>query len=395
VKPVARLFALLAVAGFLTMSSADAPSQAGAADRPGIAVPLVKASALQQLAMRTPTHGYGLFTSWGGKYCQDVVGDTSNGGATFSSFVLVQRWTCNGTFPEDSLALDGLGDVFVYGHGFFASYDDGATWVAVPHTGHVLQVVAIGQSVWIVEALCGPHATQTCPLRVATSWDGGRNWTIPPVQPTGAVGFASTQAPVQGETWLVRQGATAYVLSHGSEKYESTTTSPYWVTTNGGAAWQRRVLTCAAGVGSLVMSAAPDGTLFAVCGSGVSAGSEDKSTSVSFDEGRTWRVVTSCLTDARAAKLCVGYLGSVDAVSRSDGYVTGWRSPLHVTHNAGASWTDPGQVGNPNGSPAQVYFFNSSDGFALGELNTEASPVAIWWTHDGGKRWTMRLPVTT
>jgi photosystem II stability/assembly factor-like uncharacterized protein len=369
------------------------PMRAGAIN--GAVVSSVKVSGLQDLSMRNQSDGYGLFASWGGRYCQDVVGRTDNGGVSFSRFVQVQRWSCDGTYPTDQLTAAGPGSLFLWGHGFFASFDGGATWDAVPHTGHVLQVVAQGSSVWIVEAVC-VRGEALCPLRVAVSSDGGRTWARTASQPTGAVGNAESVAPVQGETWLVRSGTTAFVLSHGSEKYGSDTTSPIWVTSNGGSTWQRRTLTCAAGVESLVMSVAPGGKLFAVCGSGVSAGTESKSVSVSFDQGQSWRHLAACVFGNGLHLICGGYLGEVDAVSASVAYFLGWRSPLFVTRDGGTKWSrvERGIVGNLNGGPAQV-FFSGSDGYVLGELDTATSPIAIWSTTDGGAQWSTTTPKTS
>jgi hypothetical protein len=382
--------ALAAIVAF----SAVQPLRAGA--NGSTVVSSVKASGLQDLSMRNRSDGYGLFASWGGRYCQDVVGRTANGGVSFSRFVQVQRWSCDGTYPTDQLAATGPRSLFLWGHGFFASFDGGATWEAVPHTGHVLQVVAQGLSVWIVEAVCVRGET-LCPLRVAVSADGGRTWGRAPSQPAGAVAYAESVAPVQGETWLVRSGTTAYVLSHGSERHGSDTTSPVWVTSSGGATWQRRTLTCAAAAESLVMSAAPGGKLFAVCGSGVSAGTESKSVSVSTNQGQSWRHLAGCVGGNGLQLICGGYLGEVDAVSASVAYFLGWHSPLFVTRDGGAKWSrvERGIVGNLNGGPAQVSFFNGSDGYVLGELDTATSPVAIWSTTDGGARWSTTTPKTS
>jgi photosystem II stability/assembly factor-like uncharacterized protein len=143
------------------------------------------------------------------------------------------------------------------------------------------------------------------------------------------------------------------------------------------------------------MSASPNGTLYVVCGSQWSAGSEIKSASVSKDQGRMWRASPSCAA-RDLARFCGGYLGSVDAVSESTAYVIGWRSSVFVTHDGGARWSifEKGAVGNANGAPSEVHFFDPDRGFVLGELDTDSAPVAIWSTSDGGASWSMILPRT-
>jgi hypothetical protein len=178
------LILVIALASQVVGPVTASPAPSGQVER-------VAANELSELAMLTPKVGYGLFTTWGGTYCQDIVGSTSNGGASFSRFVLVERWSCDGQYPQESLMANSRGVLFVYGHGFSASYDGGKSWEEEPHVGIVRQLVTEAGSLWQVDAAC--HSGESlCPLRVMISSDGGRTWGQTPTPPKGAYGYATT-----------------------------------------------------------------------------------------------------------------------------------------------------------------------------------------------------------
>ena len=156
------------------------------------------------------------------------------------------------------------------------------------------------------------------------------------------------------------------------------------------------------GVESVSLSAAPDGTLLAVCAGGGGAGSQGKSALRSSNGGVTWTVQSSCLIGSPATApgtscetLTSGYLGGIDAVSPDTMFLYGWRSSLLVSHDGGALWqaVQPLTVYTRAGFE-QAIFFNASDGVVLGEGGDTNEAVTLWSTNDGGTKWTSVLPQT-
>jgi photosystem II stability/assembly factor-like uncharacterized protein len=209
----------------------------------------------------------------------------------------------------------------------------------------------------------------------------------------------------QAQTWMVRTSqSSAYVLQHGvANPQGQANAAALWFTTNGGTSWSERSIPCATGpASSIALSAAPDGTLLAVCAGEPGAGSQEKSALRSTDGGVTWTVESSCpMPGAGSASgtscdtLAFGYLGGIDAVSPDTVYLYGDRSSLLVSHDGGALWqaVQP-LIGDTSGGTQQVIFFNASDGVVLGEDGDTNEVATLWKTTDGGGQWTTVAPKT-
>jgi hypothetical protein len=349
--------------------------------------------------MVTPSSGYGLFDVSVTGACEVVVGKTSNGARTFGSQVVVEHWNCgSGYYGGSSISADDFGDVFVWGHGLWISNDRGATWAAVPHVGHVLSVSSVDGSLWLVSAVCPSPRATLCPLRVETSSDRGRSWVEPIAQPLGAMG-QSYPAPANGTSPLVRVSTdVSYVVS--DDVNFSARGEPMWETTDGGASWHERLVRCAGRVQSVVLAAAPSGSLVAVCGYEGSAGFQSKSVSTSVNRGSTWHVYGRCGPsdlkpyDRNAVVLCSGYLGEVVAPAPQSVFETGCRSSVNVSRDWGARWATVRPVmGNTGFCNAEIDFVNPTDGIVLAATSTR--PLAIWQTFNGGRTWKMYFPAVT
>lgn len=405
---------LLAVLGLLS-GCAGRSHLVGSApsSRPTNAVPITSTTesaqttpTLERVAFFDQEQGYGLFEqrSADGSLCTWLIAKTTDGGAHFDRLGTVDSWSCANNPDASFLAFDDHGDGFVYGPQLFVTHDGGRTWTAHSEPGTVLAVSALGYSIWMVEARCNstnaPASDATCPLAVFESADGGRNWGPAPSEPQGAAAGAAAPSleSAQGQSWLLRVNqSSAYVMSNPtSTQNGSSNTVPLWHTNDGGVSWMPEQVPCGLSALSAVMDRAPDGTLVAVCAGEPSAGFQPKSMSVSSDEGVNWSVESQCADrlapQCTSSPLSYGYLGSVSATSPSTVFVTGVRSPLVATHDGGASWNADQSIGDVNGSPAQVVFFDATNGIVLGRENTGTSPVVIWHTADGGGSWSELTP---
>jgi photosystem II stability/assembly factor-like uncharacterized protein len=328
----------------------------------------------------------------------------TNGGATFGPLVPVTSWNCADNAPVRSLAFDDHGDGFIYGPDLFVSHDSGKSWTTSTQPGAVLAVEALGLSIWMVESGCPSASTAaTCQLRLLESTDGGRTWSSSSAAPANAVGNPYLGQGAGGQTWLVRiSKSSAYLLSNPATNPQGlgSDEARLWFTTDGGASWSSRSIRCGIYALSVVLSAAPDGTLLAVCADGPEAGSQVKSALRSSDGGVTWTVQSSCpFTGSGSSPSCgteplnFGYLAGIDALSADTVFLFGDRSSLLVSRDGGAHWqaVQP-LIGDTSGGTQQAIFFNSSNGVVLGENGNNNDVSTLWTTSDAGTHWTAVVP---
>ncbi len=357
---------------------------------------------LTAMAFLNPATGYGVFQGQGSGGCRDLVGRTSDGGSIFTGLVPVTAWNCGSGAPVRALAFDDHGDGFLYGPGLFVTHDGGRSWASGAQPDAVLAVEALGSSVWMLLSGCPsshPGTFGPCHLRLLESTDGGRTWPTSPPLPTSAIFLGSLPDGAQGQTWMVRVGqSSAYVLSTPVASGPGPDEDPFWFTSDNGASWSTREVPCSVGALSVVLSAAPDGTLLAVCATEPSAGNQPKSTVRSTNGGLTWTTESSCPPAASTAENCggalnKGYLGEIDATSSEQAFLVGDRSSLLVTDNGGIEWQEvEPPVGGTDAGTDQVIFFNGSDGVVLGQNGNNDEAWTIWHTSDDGVRWTAVVP---
>ena len=390
----------LLIGGSLTLSDVQSANPATSTSTTVTPRP---ALSLETIAFSSPTNGFGVFTeeTLSGRTCRDFVGHSADGGAYFGSLVHAMSWNCYKNEFSSSLALDGHGDAFLYGPWLYVSHDNAKSWTRSPQPGAVLDVAAVGHSVWTIESIC-THvekvSLERCPVRLLESINGGRTWeqsrTVPPHLITGLLSDGAND-----QTYLVRTSRSAAYLmlaplpnSHGA-----TRVIPLWYTSNGGHTWSNRPVPCGIGALSAVLSAAPDGTLMAICAGQPSAGEQGKSVLESTNGGRTWVTKNRCLApgtpSCSTSNIDFGYLGGIDLVTSSEAFIVGGRSSLQVTHDGGSRWqvVQP-LIGGSAGGTGQVVFFDASHGVVLGQNDNNNEDSTLWSTVDGGKHWTALLP---
>lgn len=325
------------------------------------------------------TIGYVLVSATTGKGCEIAVEKTTDGGANLAKSVPIapcSRFT-RGLTGSARLAVDDKGDGFVYGKTLYATHDGGSTWQAVPEPGQVLDVEAVGSSVWMFVGQC---KTPSCFVVLMESTDGGSTWHRSPVEPPI---LATTTDPR-----LVRlSNVSAYVLTAPRhDAFGEPDTVPMWFTSDGGHSWVQRDVSCPIDSFDVVTSAAPGGKLFAVCAENPAAGSQPKSVVVSINGGATWSAAGPCTTailngECITKALIGGYLGTLVSTAPTVVYLTGHRSAVYETTDGGATWTRVG-VTPPTGNTA-LTFFNEEDGLVLSDNFART----LSRTNDGGATW--------
>lgn len=282
---------------------------------------------------------------------------------------------------------------YVFGpSGLLVTSDGGAHWsqvVTLPGTLQRAIPIAAGpkgENVWATFTKCTgpPGVTESCPVGVAISLDGGLRWrdvTDPPV----------TEAPSpEGGDVLARYSLdTAYVVSYGA------TGGGLALTRDGGSTWRRLADPCSGRWAQVDLAATPGDQLWLVCGAETAAGAtmQPKVAYRSFDGGRTWRLMASS-GFAPGAPVPVGQLPLSGQVSQL-ATITGERAwvgvgglGVLVTLDSGRTWRLAQGFGT-SGSPSPavgVTFNNNLDGWAI-EFRRgvwQTTDALDWHLVDGG-----------
>jgi photosystem II stability/assembly factor-like uncharacterized protein len=381
---IARIVAPVIIAGGALALWPVASAQSSSTSTTSLSNPTFR---LQAFDFETPSDGLGVFSTRSAGKCRDYVGHSTDGGVTFASLVRIVRSSCTTFYFAPSLVSDGRGDAFLYGPRLYVSHDNAKTWTQNHQFGSVLDVDAVGRSVWLIESECTPGESVRsvpCSVRMFASMNGGRSWTASKVFAGGVNGMSSG---ANGQSYLDRFSRTsAYLMLAPSVKSGRPSVAPLWYTSDGGATWSKRDVPCHIGAFSSVLSVDASGTLMAACASEASAGQQIKSILLSPDGGLNWTLKTDSNID-------YGYLGQIDLLNSEDAFLVGGRSSLLETHDGGVHWraVQP-LIGSSAGGTAQVTFFGGVHGLVLGNDDSDNENMTLWSTANAGRNWSVEIP---
>lgn len=373
--------------GFVIATWPVAPSIASSTST---TTPSATSFRLQAIDFTTPSHGLGVFETESANYqtCHNFVGKTTDGGATFVSLVPVVTTRCTNFDFGPSLVSDGYGDDFLYGPRLYVSHDNAKSWIRSPDFGSVLDIDAVGPSVWLLESQCTQSQSARgapCTVRLYRSTNGGRSWGI--TSKAFARGFNGLSNDPPGQSYLVRiTRSSGYLMLAPSSSVGGQSVAPLWFTSNGGVTWLKRDVPCDIGAFYSVLSVDASGTLMAACASQPSAGSQMKSVLLSSDGGRHWTLKTD-------SNINVGYLGQIELINNEVAFMVGGRSSLLETRDGGTRWRAVNPlIGGSAGGTSQVTFPSPTHGLVLGNDDADNEAMTLWRTANGGRNWSLEIP---
>ena len=158
----------------------------------------------------TDTVGFALATTERNAQQVERLARSTDGGSRW--YVTGAQFPVSGGFSTLEFLADGEG--FVFGAaGLLQTSDSGGRWHQVEGLGGQPQkVIPIGTDVWATFTRCSgpPEATAPCPVGVAVSTDGGRDFAPAAAAP------GITESPDGGDVLARISDASAYLLSYGA-----------------------------------------------------------------------------------------------------------------------------------------------------------------------------------
>src|SRR5919204_350055 len=256
---------------------------------------------------------------------------------------------------------------------------------------------------WAIGTSC--PQTDTCPLQLRISDDGGRSWFAGNAPNIAALG--------NGATWQIRFGSSQVGWLYGPQLFRTTDGGQSWTRVNlghsvlslapsgnsvwaiaadcsqgrcarmavyrsgdQGATWSRASAQPGMVGQGVELLRVSDGTLWVVCGGDHAMGQMRKQVIISRDGGLHW----SFPPDMPLS----GYNSDIALAGDAHAWVATVHGPLYESTNSGASWqtaTSRGVVVDLAGAGvSRVLFLDSQHGWA-------ATDHAIFWTSDGGAHW--------
>jgi photosystem II stability/assembly factor-like uncharacterized protein len=331
---------------------------------------------VRELSFPDALHGWALGTASKGQTTYLILARTTDGAATWHYLPFQEPSVANAVGASWHIFFKDAQVGWLYGPHLYVTRDGGTTWAA-PENGPVsvglpplLALSVSGDSGWAVTAVeeCTAPAG-SCPPVLLVSQGGDRSWTV------------SAQQPIVGRlAQIVRVNHdVGWILTW--RHYAASDSSSLAVTHDGGVTWQMLTTPCPPATSfEDRLAAVDDRTIWIVCGSQPSAGSQQKQLVTSTDGGLHWNYPPNPPLG--------GYVGNL-ALSATTGGVTGWlamvRGPLYVTTDGGRTWTPAdlrgAEVGPAGSGEIEVVFTDPLHGWV-------ATSTEIFRTSDGGRQWT-------
>ncbi len=258
-------------------------------------------------------------------------------------------------------------------------HDAGQTWTRIDTGGlRVTALEARGDRVFAVWARCtgtGPDFASHCAdFFVYSSSMGSDAWAPVPGASSG-----SGLRHVHSSASLVLTGTTAYLLAPDGTLFAGPLTDAAWQPVRGTASPAAPCLPGPARPGgqpSGALLAASGSDLALVCTGPRAAGGQRKTVYASHDGGQSWHPTGTAPSPGTATSL---------ADSPSGTLVLATSVGIEISADGGTTWT-AARGAQPAGGFAYVGMTTATQGVAV---PADPSRRAIWFTHDGGRTWTV------
>jgi photosystem II stability/assembly factor-like uncharacterized protein len=262
----------------------------------------------------------------------------------------------------------------------YSTADGAATWRRESTAGVVVELQALGPSVWRLDKAC-LGSGGSCRYSVVVSNDSGRTWTEGHPPPIGKTGVSLVRPSPQ----------VAYILSdRGDTRLESPRPDPVLArTTDGGQSWTTLKPPCSGydngsgyqtpGSGGWDMAASTPEDLWLVCQDTPASGAmQTKHLFRSSDGGDTWS------KDLGTPNLGAG--GHSVAASPTRACRGGSRTTITCTRDGGRTWFAPITRPDSDGGTEVDQFVDGLHGGATGPDDASGAFIP-WRTIDGGESW--------
>jgi len=245
----------------------------------------------------------------------------------------------------------------------YTTSDGGSRWSRVQHPGQCLQRYAVLSTSDIWAVLCDGTTG------LSHSTDGGANWrnvALPPMESGLYRSFGDLQFGDASHAWM-----TGYE-SGWSTSAQTWISRPLAIrTADGGATWQN-FNPPPSDVGNLRFIDARHGYAWSWFGNRVLH---------SADGGMTWDAITP-------PALSFNYIVHFRAFTPQTMMIKDSAGRVHLSFDAGASWTERSAAGPAAAAINSVWFFDSREGMAI------SSDGGTHRSSDGGQTWTSTEPQT-
>jgi photosystem II stability/assembly factor-like uncharacterized protein len=334
---------------------------------------VVQSPNIRQISMINTVYGWALGDTYlmrtidGGKTWTNVTPKgISLGGIGASGFF----FNANYAWLLTNIANNGLGTLY-------RTADGGKSWIAydVPFSGGEMQF--IGTSTGFVMVSLG-SATSKEAVAIYMTTNGGANWTRTYINDPTVAG-AGASLPLGGQ----KSGMSFRDVWRGwiGGNYPSAAYSYLYVTDNSGTTWTKVNLPLPAGSSNSYLSMnAPTffGPYNAILPVSINGNNKDLYIYVTNNAGYKW-VYTGYIRN--------GELAYTDFATLNDGFVWDWSGIIHVTNNAGVTWTDVKPNVNFTANLRSMDFVDKNTGWIV-VVNPDGS-TALYKTTNGGWTWNL------